>query len=158
MPNSGFGPATSGRPARGVKFVTMFLFLMGLSLLPPLATASDAVRVQDQKLCARVTERNCIEPLNISSGTVNIAAGDVIWWWLSLSVEGDPTPIRIVWYRDGVEVSRRELSLQPSKSFRTWANKRIGPGSWKAEALSPDEAVLATVEFRIPLSGQAPTP
>jgi hypothetical protein len=62
-----------------------------------------------------------------------------------------PAEMTHVWYFDGTEKARINLTVKPS-TYYTYSSKRIEPhevGDWRVDVLGPNGTLLKTLEFKV---------
>jgi hypothetical protein len=119
--------------------------VLGFAALP--AAADGKVVVRDLVLTHNVDERM---PTDSVDGFA--AETDVGFAFVRVSNGGDPTQVKMVWSRNGVEQGSVPLNVGTSSSWRTWSRVSLQPGNWRVQVVNADGSVLSQREFSV---GQA---
>lgn len=130
------------------------ILLVGALVLGGVAWAEDEaakteppeVAVSKGVLCTAVADREAADPKE--SGAEFEAGVQRVYFWNAATVAHPPQTVKHVWTKDGKAVAEVSLELKHTRT-RTWSSKKIAPGSWKVETVTPDGTVLAVVEFTV---------
>ena len=59
--------------------------------------------------------------------------------------------VNFVWLHEGAEVARVPLTIRQGSRWRTYSSKKLAgrPGSWQVEVRDTQDAVLASVDFKV---------
>ena len=87
----------------------------------------------------------------------SVAAGSKLWAWAQLEGMTPGATLKIVWKKDGKEVSTSTLSTPvPAARYRTQGFRtfRAGDaGNWTAEFMTSDGASLGSASFTVEING-----
>jgi hypothetical protein len=110
----------------------------------PAGGAAPALSVTRIAVCTGIENREPVgEATSFDSGVGQLSC--------FTKVEGaqGETSIFHVWFHEGVERARIELSVKAA-SWRTWSRKNItAEGAWKVEVQDAQGGVLSSVEFTV---------
>ncbi len=84
--------------------------------------------------------------------TVFTAEGQTVVALAVIKNRGAPTPVDMVWHRNGTEVWRVSLRVGRSKGWRTWSRFKLRPGRegpWNVSIVGPNAKVLGTAGFLV---------
>ena len=117
------------------------------SAAPPIESAeAAAVEISKGKLCTAVADK---EPANPKDSGAEYEAGvERVYFWNFANVAHPPATVKHVWSHDGKPLAEVALELRHSRT-RTWSSKKVFPGAWKVETVSPEGIVLAVAEFSV---------
>jgi hypothetical protein len=118
------------------------LAVLGIAAAP--AQAGDQVVVRDLVLTHNVAERM---PTDSVDGFA--ADADVGYVFVRVSNSGDPTQVKVVWSRSGVEQGSVPLNVGTSSGWRTWSSANLRPGNWNVQVVDANGAVLSEKDFTV---------
>ena len=123
----------------------------------PKASAPAAAAAGDMK--AEVQIGTAVENHAVQGAAekFTVAAGTKLWAWAQLEGMTPGTSLKIVWKRDGKEVSTSSLSTPvPAARYRTQGFRTFhagDAGNWTAEFMTSDGASLGSASFTVEISG-----
>ena len=85
------------------------------------------------------------------------ADAGTLWAFARISNAATPTPVSMVWKREGKERARLTVTVGKSRRWRTWTRKRVLPrdaGHWTVELVAADGRVLGTTSFELAASAK----
>ncbi len=144
---------------KALKFAPAALLLALAATTQP-ALAGDKVVVRDVVLTHNVAERM---PTDSVDGFA--ADTDVGYAFVRISNAGEPTQVKVVWSRNGVEQGAVPLNVGTSSGWRTWSSTSLQPGNWRVQVVDANGAVLSQKDFAVgpravasqPQSSQVPS-
>jgi len=104
-----------------------------------------ALSVGRSAVCTGIKDR---EPSGTPENAEFKAEVGMVYFWTEIIAKDVPTTVKHRWALGGKQAAEIELAVKHPKT-RTWSAKKIAPGSWKVEALSPDGEVMKAVEFKV---------
>lgn len=113
---------------------------------PEAVMAQQVLTVAEYALCENVVDR---QP--VGEKTAFSPAVEKVYFWTKITGAEEPTEIKHVWYRDGIQIADITLAIQYPR-HRTWSYKTILPemaGNWSVEILDSNAKVLKKVNFSI---------
>lgn len=108
------------------------------------AFAGDKVVVRDIVLTHNVAERMPTDSVDAFA-----ADADVGYVFVRVSNAGDPTTLKVVWSRAGVEQGAVPLNVGTSSGWRTWSSTNLRPGSWNVQVVDASGSVLSQRDFTV---------
>lgn len=118
------------------------LTVLGLAAQP--ALAADKVVVRDIVLTNNVAERMPTDSVDAFA-----ADADVGFAFVRISNSGDPTQVKVVWSRAGVEQGAVPLNVGTSSGWRTWSSTSLRPGNWRVQVVDANGGVLSQKDFTV---------
>jgi hypothetical protein len=118
------------------------LAILGIAAQP--ALAGDKVVVRDVVLTHNVAERMPTDSVDGFS-----ADTDVGFAFVRISNSGDPTQVKVVWSRNGVEQGAVPLNVGTSSGWRTWSSTNLQPGNWRVQVVDANGGVLSQKDFTV---------
>lgn len=110
------------------------------------AQETGELEVAAAAICEDVVDR---EPVN--AGTSFAVSVGELYCFTKITGAQSPTAVTHVWYFDGTERARVELTVN-SSSWRTYSSKIIQShelGAWRVDVLDSQGAVLKTLQFEV---------
>lgn len=114
----------------------------------PSGTALHEISVNDSAMTLAIEDRFPSE----RKTSFTIGADPKVYAWFDFKNAGAKTPITLVWKKEGKEVWRIDTNVGTSKSWRTWAEKKIGKkdaGRWTVEAIDEGGYVYGTLSYEV---------
>jgi len=132
------------RPAAfaGAALVGASMAVLGIAATP--ALAGDKVVVRDVVLTHNVAERMPTDSVDAFA-----ADADVGYAFVRISNSGDPTQVKVVWSRNGVEQGAVPLNVGTSSGWRTWSSTNLQPGNWRVQVVDANGGVLSQKDFSV---------
>lgn len=127
---------------------TFVFAIVLISVFSVIGFSQDVVtlKVDEMTICTGIEDR---QPVGMDTAFVKTVGQ--LFCFVKVSGESDSTSISQVWFYDGKEMAKVELSVK-GKTWRTWSSKRIVEdwvGQWKVEVQSATGDVLMTKEFTV---------
>lgn len=132
----------------GVLLITMLIF-SNIAMAQEETTQEEKAMldVEEMLFCQSVEDR---EPTGVDTVFANTV--EMVYCYTKIvSPTDEPTNISHVWYLDGEQKSKIDLTIK-GKTWRTWSSKTIPEswtGNWKVEVVSEDGDVLESKEFMV---------
>ena len=125
-------------------------FILGalVLLLSPLSMAQDngGLEVMEIEFGTGVENR---QPVGVDTNFPSTV--ERVYCFTKIIGAAEPTSVSHVWYYEGEEKARVDLSIK-SQAWRTWSSKKIlsaWEGRWRVEVVSAEGNVIAGKEFVI---------
>ena len=107
------------------------------------ASNSD-MKIVDAKAAGGVKER---EPVDVSE---SFSVDDKVTIWMAVRNPKGKSKVKVVWFKDDVELNTVDINVGKSWRWRTWARRTVPrTGDWKVEIRDEDGNTLETVEFAV---------
>jgi hypothetical protein len=129
-----------------LKVLILSFLLISIYALPGFSQDSPNLTVDQMEICTGIEDR---QPAG--SDTSFVKTVGQLYCFVKVSGQSDSTSISHVWFYDGKEMAKVDLSIK-GKIWRTWSSKRIieeWVGNWKVEVTSNTGDILMTKEFTI---------
>lgn len=98
----------------------------------------------------------------VGEGVTFVADGSPVWVHVAVANRGAPSHVTMVWFFEGAELWKMDLTVGKSAGWRTWSRSTMGAhrvGSWRVEVRDPAGAVLGETRFEViadePVRGRA---
>ncbi len=119
--------------------VMMTVFILAGSLL----AADEGCKVEKMVFAQAVESR---EP--VDEAVTFAASTTKVYCWTKLTCSAVPCTIKHVWYLNNAKVNEVTLSIK-YPTTRTWSNKTVSVGEWKAEVTDEAGKVLESKGFSV---------
>ena len=110
------------------------------------APAPAAVAIERMVVCESIVDR---EPSGVAE-TFPASVGTVYCFVEAKEIAED-TPVSFVWYFQGNQMAKVDLTLRQGSRWRTYSSKNLGglKGSWKVELHDQSGVILKIAEFAV---------
>jgi len=114
----------------------------------PSGQAMHTITVNDSAMTVAIDNRFPSE----RKTSFSIGVDAKVYAWFDFKNTGDKTALTLVWKKEGKEVWRIDTNVGVSKSWRTWAEKKLGKkdaGRWSVDAIDAGGHVYGTLTYEV---------